>query len=360
MTSCWYPEGTFPEFADYEIETLWPNRVGVLRRDPRRALPFLASTFENHSVDDADVVICSSSGWAHRVQSPAPKIVYCYNPARWLYQPHDYLARVPPWVRNRFVASTRSLRSSDLEAAQDAHSYLVTSTVVANRVRAAYGIEPAIVPPARGLSPEGPMTPVRGIRPGFLLTIARPRAYKHTDVVCEAMALLPRERLVVVGGDASTDAWPLNVHRLSQLSDAQLRWLYANAAAVVAMANEDFGLTLPEAQGFGLPAVALRGGGYLDTTVDELTGIFVDEASPTQIAAGVARMREHAWEPGVIRRAGEYYSPAAFAARMHAVVAATLSADSVTPIASRRGTGRTRRERPQGRPGSSPASSMIG
>ena len=42
---------------------------------------------------DADVVICSSSGWAHGVRTTGRKVVYCYAPARWLYQTDAYLAR---------------------------------------------------------------------------------------------------------------------------------------------------------------------------------------------------------------------------------------------------------------------------
>ena len=57
-----------------------------------------------------------------------------------------------------------------------------------------------------------------------------------------------------------------------------MRWLYANAAGLVAVAHEDFGLTPVEAQAFGLPAVVLRSGGYLDSAIEGITAVFVDEA----------------------------------------------------------------------------------
>ena len=45
-------------------------------------------------------------------------------------------------------------------------------------------------------------------------------------------------------------------------SEAQLRWLYAHARALVATAHEDFGLTVIEAGAFGTPTVALAAGGF--------------------------------------------------------------------------------------------------
>src|SRR5664280_1220390 len=99
VTACFEASSTYPRFAAYDIETLWLDRVPMFRRDPRTAFPFLAKAFSRHIIDDADLVICSSSGWAHRVTTSAPKIVYCHNPARWLYQPDDYFADLPHWIR---------------------------------------------------------------------------------------------------------------------------------------------------------------------------------------------------------------------------------------------------------------------
>ena len=59
-------------------------------RNHRAALPLLAPSFSRLRVS-ADVVICSSSGWAHGTQVEGRKIVYCHTPARWLYQPDRYL-----------------------------------------------------------------------------------------------------------------------------------------------------------------------------------------------------------------------------------------------------------------------------
>ncbi|BBH17081.1 glycosyl transferase [Nocardioides baekrokdamisoli] len=325
VTSCWNPATTFTEFSDYDVETLWTNKVRAFRADPRRAFPFLARAFSEYVVEDADVVICSSSGWAHRVTSAAPKLVYCHNPARWLYQPDDYFEGMPGWARTAFAASTDRLRQTDAVAAEDAAAYMVNSSAVARRVHAAYGLRADVLPPPRGLSPEGPIDPIPGAEPGFLLTISRLRGYKHTEQIIAAMDLVPDERLVVVGGRPEWASDRVTV--LQQLSDAGLRWLYANASALVAVAHEDFGLTTVEAQAFGTPSVVLRAGGYLDSTIEGSTGVFIDDTSPEAVAAGIRECRTHSWSPDKIRSLGSAYAPEAFRTRIAEAVDTVLGRD---------------------------------
>src|SRR5664279_1974251 len=253
VTACFDAESTYPRFAEYEIETLWTDRVPLFRRDPRTAFPFLARAFASHVIRDADLVICSSSGWAHRVTTTAPKMVYCHNPARWLYQPDDYFADLPKWVRRGqrgFVAAMGGLRHSDAIAAQQCSRYIGNSAAVVKRIRDTYGIEATIVPPSRGISPPGPATPVDGIEPGFLLTIGRERGYKHTESTCQAVASMTGERLVAVGAEQAGADEP-QITRLRNLPDENMRWIYANASGLVAVAHEDFGLAPVEAQAFG-------------------------------------------------------------------------------------------------------------
>ena len=66
------------------------------------------------------------------------------------------------------------------------------------------------------------------------------------------------------------------------MTDAQLRWLYANCRALVAASHEDFGLTPLEAASFGKPTAALRWGGFLDTIDEGRNGIFFDEPTPAR------------------------------------------------------------------------------
>ena len=161
------------------------------------------------------------------------------------------------------------LRAFDRRAAASADTYLANSTFVRDQIRSAYGIDAEVLHPPSSLDPDGPAEPVPDIEPGFLLTVARLLPYKHVAETVDAFRLLPGHRLVVVGegpGRAGLEAsLPGNVRLLGDVSDARLRWLYANCAGLVTASREDFGLTPVEAAAFGKPVAALRFGGHLDT-----------------------------------------------------------------------------------------------
>ncbi|MBD4677793.1 glycosyltransferase family 4 protein, partial [Xanthomonas citri pv. citri] len=83
-------ETTYPEFRDVTIVTSPLNRIRFLRTHHRAALPLLAWASSRVRVD-ADVLVASSSGWAHGFRNTGQKLVYCHSPARWLYRSDDYL-----------------------------------------------------------------------------------------------------------------------------------------------------------------------------------------------------------------------------------------------------------------------------
>lgn len=325
-TSLYDPDGTFPEFAAVDVRVLAIDRLRALRHDHRRALPLLAPAFASLRVT-AEVVLCSSSGWAHGVRSSGPKIVYCHNPARWLYQTSQYLQEAGPLRRAGLSLLKPTLVRRDKAAAASAARYLTNSSVVRRRIQAAYGREADILPPPPAITPRGPQRAVPGVEPGFLLAVSRLMPYKNLAAICAALERLPDERLVIAGSGPQAEALrriaPPNVCLLGRVADDGLRWLYASCAALVTASYEDFGLTPLEAASFGAPAVALRWGGFLDTVVEGETGVFFDRPTPDAIAAGIRRLRATTWRADVLRRHAERFSEERFVAALHEVVRAS-------------------------------------
>jgi glycosyltransferase involved in cell wall biosynthesis len=142
------------------------------------------------------------------------------------------------------------LRAWDRRAARRAGRYLANSAEVSRRITKRYGIEAQVVP-----------APVPEL-------IAR--------------------------------ATP-NVLFLKDISDDALTRLYGNARALIAVAYEDYGLTPVEAAATGTPSIVLRWGGYLDTMVEDVTAVFVDEPTGPAIAEGIARFESRDWDRDAIR-----------------------------------------------------------
>jgi len=323
-TSFYDPGGTFPEFAGADIRTLPLDRIRALRTRHRLALPVLAPAFSRLTVD-AEVAICSSSGWAHGARVTGRKVVYCHTPARWLYQTERYLEGSSPASKALVSVLAPSLRAWDRKAAASAHRYLVNSTAVRQRVGDLYGLDAEVVPPPVEVDPAGPSTEVVGLEPGFFLSVSRLLPYKNVDAVSQAFAHLPSERLVVVGTGpldaAIRAAAPPNVTVLGTVDDPALRWLYRSCTGLVAASHEDFGLTPVEAAAFGKPTAALRWGGFLDTMVEGTTGVFIDRPEPRSIAEAVERLSATRWDEQALRHHAGRYSVRRFTDRIAEVVA---------------------------------------
>jgi len=322
-TSLYEPDATFPGFADHVVRTLPLDRVRLLRDHHRLALPLLAPSFSRLRVD-ADVTVCSSSGWAHGAHTTGAKIVYCHNPARWLYQTDQYLMGSSRLAAVGVAAMRPPLTRWDRAAAATADRYLVNSRAVRARVAEVYGIDADVVHPPVDIDVEGPRTPPTGVEPGFVLCVSRLMPYKNVGAVIDAFRSLPDERLVVVGtgplADELAAAAPGNVRILGRVEDDELRWLYGAAIGLVAASYEDFGLTPVEAAAFGRPTAALRWGGFLDTIEEGTTGVFFDRPEPGPIADALRELVSADWSaPALVAHAGRF-APTQFLDAIGAVV----------------------------------------
>jgi glycosyltransferase involved in cell wall biosynthesis len=330
-TALYDPIGTFPEFADVDVRPSKLDRVPGLRRHHRAALPLLAKTFSSMTVD-ADVSLCSSSGWAHGVVTTGRKVVYCYTPARWLYQTDRYLGKHASGTGSKRVPKQavlgilrERLESWDLAAAASADRYLVVSGVSAQAVRHLYGLEAEVLAPPPAINAAGPLRSVPGVDPGYWLCVSRLLPYKNLDLVIEAVRASRDARLVIVGDGPDRArlerlAGP-GITFLRGLGDDQLRWCYANCKALLAASYEDFGLTPLEAALFGKPTVAPHLGGFLDTIVQGRTGVFFERPEAGLIAEAMGRLGEIAWVGEVIAEHAAGFNEARFVARLREVIA---------------------------------------
>ena len=330
-TSLFEPSTTFPEFGDVEVRPGPLNKVALLRHHHRLSLPFQAAAWTRTRITGADAVLASSSGWAHGVTCDVPKVVYCHNPARWLYQTDQYLGSGRRSLTGvALSALKRPLERWDRKAAASAQRYLCQSTVVRRRIETVYGIEAEVIPAPAGVDPDGEQRPPSGERstqPGFFLCVSRLMTYKNVHAIVEAFAQLPDERLVVVGDGPQrqqlTQVAGSNVQLVGSIDDAELRWHYANCAAIIAASYEDYGLTPIEALVFGKPSIVLEWGGFLDTVMPGESGVFFPEPKAPDIVRG-GRVPV----PGMGRRDARpscrALLPQAFARRLQAIMDETI------------------------------------
>jgi glycosyltransferase involved in cell wall biosynthesis len=317
-TSLYRPQSTFSEFEGRDIRTAWVDRLPVDARF-RALLPLYPSAFAGLGTLEHDVVISSSSGWAHsvRVAPESRHIVYCHSPARWLYSGDD-------WFEGKRGCGVRTallgpLRVWDRRAAHRPDVYLANAENVRDRIRATYGIEAEVVHPPVDTERFTPRP--RGDR---LLVVSRLMAYKRIDLVVQAATWLgigldvvgvgpELERLRQMAGPSVT------FH--GRLPDAEVTELMETCSALCFPGREDFGITPVEAMAAGKPVVAFAAGGALETLEDGVTAAHFHEQSVAEVARAIRRVQTLGTSPERIAREAERFSTAAFQARMAAIVA---------------------------------------
>jgi glycosyl transferase family 4 len=160
-TLVYEPDGTFPVFEEHRPKTSVVQPMAG-RVSHRALLPVLPLATRSLAVSDADVVISSSSGWAHGipVDPEIPHVCYCHNPPRWVYDADGYIGN--PVLRHSLRPLLAGLRRWDQAAARRPTRYVANSHNVRERIRRTYGRDAARRrPPARA----EPTAPVQAGRP---------------------------------------------------------------------------------------------------------------------------------------------------------------------------------------------------
>ena len=110
------------------------------------------------------------------------------------------------------------------------------------------------------------------------------------------------------------------VYRLGTVTDSQLRWLYASCDGLIAASYEDFGLTPVEAHAHGKPVLALRHGGYLETVIEGVNGIFFDEVRASSIAARLSEFRRLKFDSDAVKETAQRFSLDHFITSLRSIV----------------------------------------
>jgi len=289
--------------------------------DYARLLPWLPGAFAHLDLNGFDLVITSHHAFANRVRPPpsVPVISYTHSPARWIWDPTlragERGGRLGEAALALFSATQRR---PDRAAAGRLAGVVANSTTVADRVRRWWRRDAMVVHPPVDLNWFTPGSPARE---DFFLLVGRLVPYKQPLIAVEA-AQRAGVRLVVAGSGRQRPAVERlagdGVEILGPVDSDTLRDLYRRCAALVFPGVEDFGLVPVEAQACGVPVLARRVGGVLDTVIDGVTGRLYDAGSdPVDRLATELRLFDPSYfKPEVIRRHAEQFSPERFRSQL--------------------------------------------
>ncbi|HEY2216885.1 MAG TPA: glycosyltransferase [Solirubrobacteraceae bacterium] len=318
-------DGTGGRFAGRSLHTSPLDRLGVGQRHFRRLLPLYPWAVSRLAPPTCDVVLSSSSAFAHglRVPTGAVHVCYCHAPFRYAWNEQQRaLAEVPAPLRPLLRRQLQWMRNWDRAASGRVDSYIANSQLTQERIKRFYGRDSTVIHP-----------PVETHRfstgePGeALLLVGELVPHKRVDVALEAAKRLSVPIQIVGTGPtyaALREAYP-QASFLGRVDDDELAALYASARAVVVTAVEEFGITAVEGQAAGRPVIAAGAGGVLETVLAGETGLFAQPGDVSSFAAAIEQLAALDFDPARAVANAERFSVASFQEQLRRFVADTVA-----------------------------------
>jgi glycosyltransferase involved in cell wall biosynthesis len=321
-------QGTNGRFRGRALTTSPLQRLGARQSSFRRLLPLYPSAVSRLRLPPSELVLSSSSAFAHGVRVPpgAVHVCYCYTPFRYAwYEQERALSETPRALRPLLRSQLRRIRRWDLSASRRVDAYLAISELSRDRIRRYYGRDATVVHPPVETSRFSPGEPG-----DTLLIVSEIVRHKRLEVALEAARRAGAPiRVVGSGPDHALlkAAYP-EAEFLGRASDEELAELYAGARAVIVPSMEEFGITAVEAQAAGRPVIAAAAGGALETVLDRETGLLARLDDVGSFQRAIEAVDSLDFDPAQAVRNAERFSVAAFKQRICEEVQGVLDARS--------------------------------
>jgi glycosyltransferase involved in cell wall biosynthesis len=330
FTAVYDRRGTEGRFGHREVRCSFLQRLRPTAWTFRALLPLYPAAMERLDLTGYDLVVSSSSAWAHgvNVDDGAVHVCYCHNPFRYAWTARDAtLARFGRAPRAALGVVFDRWRAWDRRVARRVDAYVANSRTTQARIEDYWGRDSSVVyPPV----PTGRFERAAAAERGdHYLVLSELVPHKRIDVAVEAFNRLGRPLTVVGDGPDSARLRRLagaTVAFAGRVSDERVTELLASCRALVVTATEEFGIAAVEAQASGRPVVALAEGGVCETVQAGRTGVFFGRSDPAALAAAVEELDTIAIEPAACRESAARFDVAHFEAGLRAAVTGAWAA----------------------------------
>jgi glycosyltransferase involved in cell wall biosynthesis len=301
--------------------------------------------YESFNFDEYELVISVTSEAAKGIITKPSTfhLCYCLTPTRYLWSGYDHYLENPPsrlswipfykYISKPFLSYTKAW---DKIAAQRPDEIISISDAVRSRVKKYYNRDSKIVFPLVDIDkfkanksktnknpevsilvhPKGvPRLPGRGFDDGYFLVVSRLVPYKRVDLVIETFNRLNLPLLIVGTGSEERRLKRMakkNIAFAGFVSEEELVDYYRSAKALIFPQEEDFGITAVEAQAAGIPVIAYKSGGALETVIDGKTGIFFSKQTIDSLIKAVMNFKTIKFKRSDMLKNAEKYSKSAF------------------------------------------------
>jgi glycosyltransferase involved in cell wall biosynthesis len=314
-TSIYAPDLMPTFYHEWDIRTLWINRMPGIHTHHQPYLPLYPIAWGGLDLSGYDVILSNKSGFCHGVQlgENTLHICYCLAPTRYIWSLDSYVAREGigkpiQWALRPLIAA---LRRWDFAAAQRVDHFIAISTEIQARIKSYYQRESVIIYPPIDTARFLPSSIVED----YFLVVSRLIPYKRIDLAVQAATKLGVP--LKVGGkgrdlDRLREMAGPTVEFLGYVSDDQLPDLMARCRAFIFPGLEDFGITPVQAQAAGRPVIAYGGGGALDTVIPGKTGVLFGKMTVESLMEAMQSFDPSDYDPVELRLHAQQFDTQVF------------------------------------------------
>ncbi len=276
-------------------KTSFLQRFPQSKKHYRNYLPFFPKAIESFDLSKYDLIISSSSSVAKSVKTNTNQIhiCYCHSPMRYVWDLKDeYVKEISPLIKRKIASRVfNHLQSWDKRTSKNVTHYIANSNFIAQRIKSNYNRESVVINPPINTSF---FIPNAKKKENYFVVVSRLVGYKKIDLIANAFSQIPNQNLVVIGDGPELNDLPKspNIKYLGYLNASQMKKYVQNARATIVVALEDFGIAALEAQSCGIPVIALKKGGYLETVIEDETGVFFETQTANDIVKAIAKFEK--------------------------------------------------------------------
>jgi glycosyltransferase involved in cell wall biosynthesis len=268
-----------------KVRTSFLQDIPFAKSNHEFLAPLMPLAFESFDFSKFDLVISVTSEAAKGIitTSKTFHLCYCLTPTRYLWSGRKFYLKSPPskfssipFFKFLSIPFIEYLKKWDVMASKKPDKMIAISTEVKNRIQKYYKREVEIIFPPVDISNTKERRSKNKIGDYYLL-VNRLIPYKRVDLAVKTFNKLGIPLYIVGSGSEGAKLKKMaacNIKFLGQVNEKELYQLYSRAQALIMPQEEDFGIVAIEAQSFGVPVIAYKKGGSLDTVVEGKTGIF--------------------------------------------------------------------------------------
>lgn len=278
--------------------------------------------FEKLDLSEYDLVLSSTAHFAKGVLTKPEQlhISYIHTPPRFLYRYEGETRKRDSRLWSLILDPLDLfLRIIDFNFAQRPDYLICNSEEVRKRIKKFYRRNANVINPFPQVDvTEELLKEAVDSKGEYYLIVSRLTDYKNIDLAIKTCGENNIPLKIAGTGPAEARLKTLadkfkSVELLGLVSQSQKDKLYSKCKGVLCtVKDEDFGMSPLEPMMFGKPVIALRSSGYLETVVEDKTGVFFDELTEEALLNAINKFELVEFDPDRIRKHAEKFSKERF------------------------------------------------